>query len=152
MGWWKGWWAPQSWRRIWTAPHPWHFQTLLHQDRTENLSQVCLFVFYLNSKAFAFYHNKVLFAILYIVLKNVKVFSKGRYIIYSYNHYLNVIFIQLFSFKWYFSIYPLAKQLSLFSFLVYFESSVIEHFYHLCNYDCRQVILWIMFKQLLKRL
>lgn len=105
------------------APYPWHFQTLLHHDRTEILSQVCLFVFYLNSKAFAFYHNKVLFAILYVVLKNVKVFSKGRYIIYSYNHYLNAIFIPLFSLKWYFSIYPLAKQLPLFSFLVDFESS-----------------------------
>lgn len=85
------------------------------------LSQVCLFVFYLKSKAFAFYHNKVLFAILSIVLKMSKCFPKAD--IHSYNHYLNAIFIPLFSLKWYFSIYPSAKQLPLFSFLVYFESS-----------------------------
>lgn len=125
---------------------------LLHQDGSEIFSQVFVWFckFGLNTKTFVLYYSKLLFAIPCIVLKMKK--SCLRTDIYCHNHYLSAFLFHYFHLKWFFQYIFWKKIIAFIFLLVYFESWDCRTFLSCLHYNCRQVILWIIFWQLVKTL
>ena len=105
---------------------------------------------FLNTKTFVLYYSKLLFAIPCIVLKMKK--SCLRTDIYCHNHYLSAFLFHYFHLKWFFQYIFWKKIIAFIFLLVYFESWDCRTFLSCLHYNCRQVILWIIFWQLVKTL